>query len=138
MLGSGAIKAMDETTDAVKAALRLVRFYARESCGKCPRAGRAPPGRSASCSAFSTVRVGPATSTSCSISPTTSRPAPTRSQPTVPGLDAVPFPPKQTTICPLGPSSVAPITSTIRRFRHEYEAKIGQAGFHPGDGRDVV
>ena len=26
---------MDETTDAVKAALRLVRFYARESCGKC-------------------------------------------------------------------------------------------------------
>ena len=40
------------------------------------------------------------------------------------GLDAVPFPPKQTTICPLGPSSVAPITSTIRRFRHEYEAKI--------------
>ena len=40
------------------------------------------------------------------------------------GLDAVPFPPKQTTICPLGPSSVAPIASTIRRFRHEYEAKI--------------
>ena len=40
------------------------------------------------------------------------------------GLDAIPFPPKQTTICPLGPSSVAPIASTIRRFRHEYEAKI--------------
>ena len=40
------------------------------------------------------------------------------------GLDVVPFPPKQTTICPLGPSSVAPIVSTIRRFRHEYEAKI--------------
>ena len=35
MLGSGAIMVMDETTDAVKAALRLVRFYARESCGKC-------------------------------------------------------------------------------------------------------
>ena len=35
MLGSGAIIVMDETTDAVKAALRLVRFYARESCGKC-------------------------------------------------------------------------------------------------------
>ena len=40
------------------------------------------------------------------------------------GLDAVPFPPRQTTICPLGPSSVAPITSAIRRFRHEFEAKI--------------
>ena len=35
MLGSGAIVVMDETTDAVKACLRLVRFYANESCGKC-------------------------------------------------------------------------------------------------------
>ena len=40
------------------------------------------------------------------------------------GLDAIPFPPKQTTICPLGPSSVAPIVSAIRRFRGEFEAKI--------------
>ena len=35
MLGSGAIVVMDETTDTVKACLRLVRFFARESCGKC-------------------------------------------------------------------------------------------------------
>src|SRR5215510_6489970 len=35
MLGSGAIVVMDETTDMVKACLRLVRFFARESCGKC-------------------------------------------------------------------------------------------------------
>ena len=35
MLGSGAIVVMDETTDAVKACLRVVRFFARESCGKC-------------------------------------------------------------------------------------------------------
>jgi hypothetical protein len=35
MLGSGAVVVMDETTDAVKACLRLVRFFARESCGKC-------------------------------------------------------------------------------------------------------
>ena len=40
------------------------------------------------------------------------------------GLDAVPFPPRQTTICPLGPSSVAPITSALRRFRSEFEARI--------------
>ena len=44
----------------------------------------------------------------------------------------MPFPPKQTTICPLGPSSVAPITSTIRRFRHEYEAKITKRDAIPG------
>src|SRR5690606_25925718 len=35
MLGSGAIVVMDETTDAVRACLRVVRFFARESCGKC-------------------------------------------------------------------------------------------------------
>jgi NADH-quinone oxidoreductase subunit F len=35
MLGSGAVVVMDETTDAVKACLRVVRFFARESCGKC-------------------------------------------------------------------------------------------------------
>jgi len=40
------------------------------------------------------------------------------------GQEAVPFPPRQTTICPLGPSAVAPVVSTIRRFRHEYESKI--------------
>ena len=35
MLGSGAIVVMDETTDVVKATWRVVRFFARESCGKC-------------------------------------------------------------------------------------------------------
>ena len=34
MLGSGAIVVMDDSTDMVKAALRVVRFFARESCGK--------------------------------------------------------------------------------------------------------
>ncbi|MEC9424734.1 MAG: hypothetical protein VX522_03275 [Actinomycetota bacterium] len=36
-------------------------------------------------------------------------------------------------MCPLGPSSVAPITSTIRRFRHEFEARITR-----GDGIPVA
>jgi len=53
------------------------------------------------------------------------------------GLEAVPFPPKQTTICPLGPSSVAPITSAVRRFRDEFEAKVSATSstndeFRPG------
>ena len=139
MLGSGAIMVMDETTDAVKAALRLVRFYARESCGKCTPCGRAPPGRSASCSAFSTVRVGPATSTSCSTSPTTSRPAPTRSQPTVPGPRRRAVPAEADHHLPAGlvvgrPDHVddSSLPSRVRGQDH-------QAGFHPGDGRpDVV
>jgi len=35
MLGSGAVVIMDDTTDAVKAAWRVVMFFAKESCGKC-------------------------------------------------------------------------------------------------------
>jgi NADH-quinone oxidoreductase subunit F len=35
MLGSGAIVFFDDTTDFVKAAHALVRFYAHESCGQC-------------------------------------------------------------------------------------------------------
>jgi NADH-quinone oxidoreductase subunit F len=35
MLGSGAVVVFDDTTDFVKAAHALVRFYAHESCGQC-------------------------------------------------------------------------------------------------------
>ena len=35
MLGSGGMVVMDETTDMVKVALRVMRFYAHESCGWC-------------------------------------------------------------------------------------------------------
>ena len=35
MLGSGGVVVMDETTCMVKAALRIMRFYAHESCGWC-------------------------------------------------------------------------------------------------------
>ena len=35
MLGSGGMVVMDETTDMVQVALRIMRFYAHESCGWC-------------------------------------------------------------------------------------------------------
>ena len=35
MLGSGGVIVMDEDTCMVKAALRIMRFYAHESCGWC-------------------------------------------------------------------------------------------------------
>ena len=35
MLGSGGVVVMDEDTDMVKVALRIMRFYAHESCGWC-------------------------------------------------------------------------------------------------------
>ena len=128
MLGSGAIVIMDDTTDAVKACLRLVRFFARESCGKCApcREGtsweekilqRILEGNGRPEDIDLLLDIGD------NISPGPYPVAADESQ----GLEAVPFPPRQTTICPLGPSSVAPITSAIRRFRHEFEEKIAIA-----------
>jgi len=35
MLGSGAFVVFDDTTDFVKAAHNLIRFFAHESCGQC-------------------------------------------------------------------------------------------------------
>jgi NADH:ubiquinone oxidoreductase subunit F (NADH-binding) len=125
MLGSGAVVVMDETTDAVRACLRVVRFFARESCGKCAPCREGTTweekilqrildghGRPSDIDLLLDV--------ADNISP---GPYPTAAHPDA-GLEAVPFPPRQTTICPLGPSSVAPITSAIRRFRPEFEAKI--------------
>ncbi|MDH4278165.1 MAG: NADH-quinone oxidoreductase subunit NuoF, partial [Acidimicrobiia bacterium] len=137
MLGSGAIVAMDDTTDAVKACLRVVRFFARESCGKCTpcREGttweekilqRINDGYGRPDDIDLLLSIGE------QISP---GPYPGAAHEEA-GIVAVPFPPKQTTICPLGPSSVAPITSAIRRFRHEFECRLPSAAapeFRPSD-----
>ena len=132
MLGSGAIVIMDDSTDAVKACLRVVRFFARESCGKC-----APCREGTSWEEKILQRILDGNGrpddldllldVADNISPGPYPVASDQSQ----GLDAVPFPPRQTTICPLGPSSVAPITSALRRFRHEFEAKIAAATEQP-------
>ncbi|CAM8643677.1 NuoF NADH,ubiquinone oxidoreductase, NADH-binding (51 kD) subunit [Acidimicrobiia bacterium] len=114
MLGSGAIVVMDETTDAVKSCLRIVRFFARESCGKCTPCREGTTwleqilqriydgyGRPTDLDLLMDV--------SDNISP------------------GISWPPKQTTICPLGPSAVSPIASAMKRFRPEFEARIAFA-----------
>ncbi len=118
MLGSGAVVVMDHTTDAVKACARIVRFFAHESCGKCTpcREGTtwlhqilqrilAGDGRWSDLELLLDV--------SDNISP------------------GIAWPPRQTTICPLGPSAVSPIASALRRFRPEFEAYI-EGGRHAG------
>ena len=35
------------------------------------------------------------------------------------------WPPKQTTICPLGQSATTPVASAIMRFQDEFEAYLG-------------
>jgi len=112
MLGSGAIVVMDHTTDAVKAAWRVVRFFARESCGKCT------PCREGTSWLEKILRrildgqgrpedVGLLLDVCDNISP------------------GIAWPPKQTTICPLGPSAVSPIASAIVRFKDEFIAYCG-------------
>jgi NADH-quinone oxidoreductase subunit F len=112
MLGSGAIVVMDHTTDAVKACWRVVRFFARESCGKCT------PCREGTSWLEKVLRrmldghgrpedVDLLLDVCDNISP------------------GITWPPKQTTICPLGPSAVSPIASAVVRFRDEFAAYCG-------------
>ena len=111
MLGSGAIVVMDDTTDAVKACHNVVRFFARESCGKCT----------------------PCREGTTWLERILARIIAGQGRPTDIGLlmdvcenisPGIAWPPKQTTICPLGPSAVSPIASAVTRFRDEFEAYI--------------
>ena len=109
MLGSGAVVVMDEDTNLVLAAKSIVSFFAHESCGQCTpcREGttwlemildRIASGRGRTSDIDLLLDV-------CdNISP---------------GLT---WPPQMTTICPLGPSAVSPITSLMGSFREEVES----------------
>lgn len=114
MLGSGAIIVMDETTDAVKACLRVVRFFARESCGKCTPCRE---GTTWLQNILQRIQDGYGRPTDLDLLMDVS-------DNISPGIT---WPPKQTTICPLGPSAVSPIASAMQRFRPEFEARIAQA-----------
>jgi len=111
MLGSGAVVVMDQDTNLVLAAKSIVSFFAHESCGQCTpcREGttwlemildRIASGRGRTSDIDLLLDV-------CdNISP---------------GLT---WPPKMTTICPLGPSAVSPITSLMGSFRDEVESLL--------------
>ena len=118
MTGSGAVIVMDHTTDLVAAAERLVRFFAHESCGQCTpcregttwldmilRRITSGQGRPAD--------VGMLYDVSDNISP------------------GVTWPPKMTTICPLGPSAVSPVASLLKYFQDEVDEHIANANLVP-------
>jgi NADH-quinone oxidoreductase subunit F len=111
MLGSGSIVAMDETACMVRAAWRITKFFYRESCGQCTpcREGsgwldkimlRIEQGQGRESDLDLLLDV-------CDN--------------IAPGLS---WPPRQTTICPLGPSIPSSIVSAIRMFRDEFLVHI--------------
>lgn len=115
MLGSGAVIVMDEDTCMVRAAERVIRFFAHESCGQCTpcREGttwlemilrRIEEGQGRAVDLDLLVDV----SDGISI-----------------GLA---WPPKMTTICPLGPSAVSPIIALRDYFRDEVDSHVANGG----------
>jgi NADH-quinone oxidoreductase subunit F len=111
MLGSGSIVVMDDTTCMVRAAWRLVRFFARESCGQCT------PCREGSGwleKIMRRIEVGSGREEDLDLLLDVC-------DNIAPGLT---WPPKQTTICPLGPSIPSPINSAIRMFKDEFLVHI--------------
>ena len=112
MLGSGAIVVMDDTTDMVKAAWRLVKFFAKESCGKCSPCRE---GTNWLEKIYRRILEGHGRPDDIALLLDVA-------DNISPGLT---WPPKQTTICPLGPSAAAgALVSSIRRFRSEYDAYV--------------
>ncbi len=112
MLGSGAVMVYDETVDPVLVAWRLAKFFAHESCGKCTpcREGagwiekvlyRMSHGLGRPDDLDVLFDVGD------NISP---------------GVMNAPF--VQTTICPLGPSTVSCIASLHKYFKDEIQQRF--------------
>ncbi|MCI0542956.1 MAG: NADH-quinone oxidoreductase subunit NuoF [Actinobacteria bacterium] len=124
MLGSGAVIVMDEDTCVVRAAERIVRFFAHESCGQCTpcREGtswlemilrRIEEGRGRAVDLDLMLDLGDGISI---------------------GLE---WPPRMTTICPLGPSAVSPILALRDYFRSEVSRHL-EAGGCPFPGGHIA
>jgi len=106
MLGSGGVTVMEEGTSMVWAALRLMEFFHHESCGKCS------PCREGSSWLVQTLR---------RILAKKGRPDDLETLlqlcQNIAGR----------TVCAFGDAEVAPIQSTIKYWRQEYEALIREA-----------
>jgi NADH-quinone oxidoreductase subunit F len=103
MLGSGGVIVMDETTDIVKVAVRVMKFYEHESCGWCVPCregtiwlrkileridqGRGRPGDIDLIEEISRNMLG-------------------------------------RTFCPLGDAAAMPTISYVQKFREEFEARL--------------
>jgi NADH-quinone oxidoreductase subunit F len=107
MLGSGSIVVMDDHTCPVRAAWRITKFFARESCGQCTpcREGAGWLER-----ILARIEGGEGREEDVDL-------LLDASDNISPGLN---WPPQQTTICVLGPSIPSSIHSAIEMFRDEF------------------
>ena len=115
MLGSGAVIVMDEDTCMVKAAERVVRFFSHESCGQCT------PCREGTTwleMILRRIELGEGRAVDLDLMVDVSD-----------GISiGLAWPPKMTTICPLGPSAVSPILALKTYFRDEVNAHVENGG----------
>jgi NADH-quinone oxidoreductase subunit F len=106
MLGSGGVTVMEEGTSMVWAALRLMEFFYHESCGKCT------PCREGSSWLVQTLQ----------------RIWTKRGRPEDIGvLEELCGNIAGRTVCAFGEAEVAPVLSTLRHWRGEYDALIQEA-----------
>lgn len=103
MLGSGGVTVMDEGTCMVWAAMNLLEFFHHESCGKCT------PCREGSAWLLQIL---------ARIENGEGRPDDLKS------LEMLSHRIEGMTVCAFGDAEVAPILSTLKHFRAEYEAHI--------------
>jgi NADH-quinone oxidoreductase subunit F len=115
MLGSGSIVVFDDTSCVVRAAWRITKFFARESCGQCTpcREGSGWLERIL----YRLENGGGRLEDLDLLLDLCDNIAP--------GLG---WPPQQTTICPLGPSIPSPIVSAITMFRDEFLSHVTNNG----------
>ena len=104
MLGSGALIVMDDTTNVVSEVLRVASFYMHESCGKCTPCREGTRWLHQILSEIQN-RVG-----------------------TIEQLDLLNDICDNMSFkcfCPLGDAAIAPVLSSIKYFREDYEALLG-------------
>jgi NADH-quinone oxidoreductase subunit F len=113
MLGSGGVTVMEEGTSMVWAALRLMEFFYHESCGKCT------PCREGSSWLVQTLRriiAGHGRRDDLDTLVDLCQNIAGR------------------TVCAFGDAEIAPIMSTLKYWRHEYEELLRQAEAHQSTG----
>ncbi len=103
MLGSGGVIVLDDQADMVRQIARLARFYAHESCAQCSQCRE---GTAWTTKILERIRDGNGTAQDLDT------------------LLAIADGMSGKTICVLSDSCATPVVSGLKKFRHEFEAKL--------------